>query len=68
MFRERLWMPDWKPLHTKLTQAIHDSVITGHPGRETMSGLMARQFFWPGMMANIKKFVRNCDICGSNKA
>lgn len=66
-FRGRKWVPDWEPLRTGLMQELHDSVITGHPGKEAMSALMARQFFWPGIMTDIRRFVRNCDKCGANK-
>jgi len=62
-FRGRRWVPDDEPLRTKLIQETHDSMIGGHPGRETTSALMMRQFFWPNMLTDIRRFVRNCDNC-----
>jgi hypothetical protein len=33
-FRDRIWIPDCEPLRTQIIQNIHDSHITGHPGRD----------------------------------
>jgi len=38
-------------------------MIGGHPGREVTAALMMRQFFWPNMLADVRRFVRNCDNC-----
>jgi hypothetical protein len=66
-FRGRRWVPDSEPLRTRLIQETHDSVIGGHPGREATAALMMRQFFWPNMLADIRRFVRNCDNCGGKQ-
>lgn len=68
LFRGRRWVPDSEPLRTALIQQTHDSALTGHPGREVTAALMARQFFWPNMLQDIRRFVRNCDVCGRMKA
>ena len=62
-FRGRRWVPTSEPLRTKLIQETHDSMIGGHPGREVTAALMMRQFFWPNMLADVRRFVRNCDNC-----
>lgn len=63
-YRGRLWIPSFEPLTTALIQETHDSVISGHPGRDATMALMTRQFFWPGMSQDVRRFVRNCDVCG----
>jgi hypothetical protein len=63
-FRERLWIPGYEPLTTRIIQQTHDSVASGHPGRDTTIALLSRQFFWPGMNAQARRFIRNCDVCG----
>ena len=68
LFRGRRWVPESEPLRTGLIQQTHDSVIAGHPGREATAALMIRQFFWPGMLAEIRRFVRNYDTCRKNTA
>jgi hypothetical protein len=67
LFRDRRWVPDSSELRTKLIQAVHDSVLSGHPGREATMAILMRQFFWPGMAQAVRQFVRNCDSCGRNK-
>ena len=67
LFRGRRWVPDLERLRTSLIQQTHDSVMTGHPGREITAALLARQFFWPNMLSDVRRFVRNCDMCGRSK-
>src|SRR6266536_1742497 len=55
-------------MRTRVVQEIHDSTIHVHPGREVLYTIVARQFFWPGILRDIRTFVDNCDRCGSNKA
>ena len=63
-YRERLWAPTYEPLTTALIQQIHDSTLSGHPGRDATMALVARQFFWPGISQDVRRFVRNCNVCG----
>ena len=62
-FRGRRWVPDSEPLRTGLIQQVHDSLLSGHPGREVTYSLVARQFFWPGMSDSIRRFCNNCHGC-----
>lgn len=66
-FRGRRWVPYSEPLRTQLMQDLHDSAMSGHPGRENLYALLARDFFWPGMSNDVRQFVRNCETCGSAK-
>jgi hypothetical protein len=63
-FRDRLWIPAWEPLTTALIQNTHDSYLAGHPGRDTTQALLARGYFWPGIARTVRRFCRNCDVCG----
>jgi hypothetical protein len=62
-FRNRVWIPESEPLRTKIIQKIHDSHVTGHPGRDTTYAILSRRFFWPGATKLVRQFLRNCDIC-----
>jgi len=68
LFRGRKWVPDSEPLRTRLIQETHDSVMAGHPGREATAAILSRQFFWPNMLRDVRRFVRNCDVCCRTKA
>src|SRR5258706_2043432 len=66
-FRGRLWVPDYEPLRTAIVQEVHDSVLTGHPGKNGTIAVVSRDFFWPNLQNTIKQFVRNCGMCGRTK-
>lgn len=66
-FRGRKWVPGSEPLRTGLIQHIHDSLTSGHPGREVTYSMVARQFFWPGMSDTIRRFCNNCHGCRGNQ-
>ena len=63
-YRERIWIPNHEPLTTQIIQKIHDSFLSGHPGRDATIALVSRKFFWPGLNQDIRQFVKNCDTCG----
>jgi hypothetical protein len=67
LYRNRKWVPASEPLRTTLMHETHSSSATGHPGREGTYKILARDFFWPGMSNDIRRFVRNCDVCGRTK-
>jgi hypothetical protein len=63
-FRNRVWIPNCEPLRTGIIQRVHDSHITGHPGRDATYAILSRRFFWPGAAKDVRRFLRNCTICG----
>ena len=66
-WRGAIWIPDFEPLRTRLIQRVHDSPLGGHPGRESTRDLLRREFIWPKMGEDVRRFVRNCDVCGRSK-
>ncbi|KAL2892028.1 Retrotransposable element Tf2 155 kDa protein type 1 [Ceratocystis lukuohia] len=64
-FRNKLWVPEYEPLRTAVLQNIHDSPTLLHPGKNTMQVEFAREFFWPRYVEDIRRFCRNCQVCGS---
>ena len=67
-FRGRRWAPNFEPLRTRLIQQAHNPPVFGHPGKEQTYQLVSREYFWPNMSKDIRRFVRNCDVCGRSKA
>ncbi|KAI0992066.1 hypothetical protein K3495_g16120, partial [Podosphaera aphanis] len=67
-YRGALWVPEFEPLRTALIQRVHDdSHVTGHPGREITLAILSRDFFWPQQYKDVRRFVRNCHVCGRSK-
>lgn len=63
-FRNRVYVPNYEPLQTGLIQETHDSPVTGHPGRDSTLAIRSRNYFWPGISKVVRRFCRNCDVCG----
>lgn len=66
-FRGRLWLPTWEPLTTKILQQVHDSPMSGHPGRNTLFKMLQRDYHWDMMSQAVRTFVRNCQQCRGAK-
>ena len=66
-WRGRIWIPTFEPLRTRLIQSIHESLLSGHLGRESIRELLAREYTWPGMTQDVRRFVRNCNTCSKSK-
>ena len=66
-WRGRIWIPTFEPLQTRLIQSIHDSSLSGHPSRESTRKLFAREYTWPSMTQDVRRFLRNCNTCCKSK-
>ena len=66
-WRGQIWILAFEPLRTRLIQSIHDSPLSGHPGRESIPKLLAREYMWPGMTQDVRRSVRNCNNCSKSK-
>jgi hypothetical protein len=64
---DRLYIPSNLPLRTRLLQECHDTPLAGHLGKEKTIELVKRRFYWPGMDADITRYVISCDACQRNK-
>ena len=67
-WHSQIWIPAFEPLQMRLIQSIHDSPFSGHPGRESTRELLTREYTWPGMTQDVRRFVRNCNTCGKSKS
>jgi len=65
-WRGRIWLPFFEPLRAQVIQETHESSLSGHPGRDLTKMLISRRFTWPGLSQDVRKFLRNCDVCGRN--
>jgi hypothetical protein len=45
----------------------HDLPIADHPGFVQTYSKMARSYYWPGMSKDIRKHVKECDLCQRTK-
>ena len=65
-FRDRLYIPDTE-LRPLLIKLAHDSVETGHPGKNKLYEILSRDYFWPRISYDAAQYCRNCHDCIRNK-
>ena len=64
---ERMYVPNNKKLKEKILQENHNSVDVGHPGQQRMLELIKRNYWWPGLEKDIKKYIQGYFKCQQNK-
>ena len=66
-FRDRLFVFDVGQLELRLIKKSHDDSAAGHPGKAKTYEILSRYYYWPGIIDDVKRFVRNCYGCRKNK-
>jgi len=66
LYKQRLYVS--QPFRKSIMQYVHASPIAGHAGYDKTIHRARRDFFWPGMKADLRAFVRECDVCQRVKA
>lgn len=62
----KLWIP--LTLRKDMISKVHDVPEAAHGGMAKTLELLRRHFFWPGMVTDVRDYVRNCEICKTTKA
>ena len=66
-----VYVPDYRPeqgnLHTRVLQEKHDHPTASHLGFNKMLELLRRNYTWPQIRTDCKKFVMQCVLCACNK-
>ncbi|KAL0342902.1 UNVERIFIED_CONTAM: Retrovirus-related Pol polyprotein from transposon [Sesamum angustifolium] len=65
--RNRLFIPPSSGLAAALLMEFHASPVGGHSGTKATLARLSGSFYWPSMLADVKKFVRECLVCQRNK-
>lgn len=63
----RVYVPAVSGLRTRVLFECHDAALGAHLGTAKTIHAVTRRFFWPGMQADIMRYVRSCDACQRNK-
>ena len=50
-----------------ILETRHDSVVAGHPGVHKTYKSIAKDFYWPNMLQDIKDYVNSCIVCQKMK-
>jgi len=64
--KRRIYAP--KDLRHRIMQSEHDSKVAGHFGRERTMELISRNFYWPNMETDRRKYFNECNNCQRTKS
>ena len=53
----RIYVPNNKKVKEEILRENHDSVDVGHLGQQRMLELLKRNYWWPGLKEDVKRYV-----------
>ena len=62
-YQGRLYVPNVPELRKDIVKTCHDTLTTGHPGKNGTIELVSRYYWWPRMAGFITKYVEGCNKC-----
>jgi len=60
---ERVYVPKDEKLRGEIIRLYHDTPMAGHGGQWKMIELVTRNYWWLGMIKEVKQYVEGCDQC-----
>jgi len=63
----KVYVPKDERLRAEVIQLHHDMPVRGHGGQWKTTELVTRNFWWPGVTKEVKKYVEGYDACQRNK-
>ena len=63
----RIYMSNYQKIKEKILQENHDLVDIGYLGQQRMMELIKRNYWWPEIKNDIKKYIQGCFKCQQNK-
>jgi len=65
LYENRIYIPE--AFRSFVLEACHDSPSAGHFGIKKTTSLISRDFWWPSLSSDVKKYVRSCEVCCRSK-
>ena len=66
-FKNKLFVPDVGQFKFRFIKKSHDDPAAKHPNKTKTYEILSRYYYWPGIINDVKRFVRNCYGCRKNK-
>ena len=63
----KVYVPKDGKLRTEIIRLHHDTLVGEHRGQWKTVELVTRNFWWPGVTKEVKRYVEGCDLCQWNK-
>ena len=62
-WKGRIYIPDSIVLREEILRCHHDQKLTGHPGYTKTHELIMRNYWWPRLMNDVKRYVLGYELC-----
>jgi len=63
----KVYIPKNEELRAEVIWLHHDTLVGGHGGQWKIVELITRNFWWPRVTMEVKRYVEGCDLCQRNK-
>jgi len=63
----KVYVPKDEKLRAEVIRLHHNTPVGGHGGQWKTVELVTRNFWWPGVTREVKRYVEGCDACQRNK-
>jgi len=60
---EKVYVLKDKELKAEIIQLHHNVLAAEHRGQWKMMELVTRNYWWPGVMRDVGRYVKECDLC-----
>jgi len=64
---EKMYVPKDEVLRAEIIRLYHNMPVEEHRGQWKMVELVTRNFWWPGVMKEVKRYMEGYDSCQRNK-
>ncbi len=62
------YVPPDDAIRSEILSLAYDSIASGHPGCDRTIDLVRRSYNWPGLPADVRRYVSSCDSCQKSNA
>jgi len=59
----KVYVPKNKELRVEIIRLHHDTLVGEHGGQWKTVELVTRNFWWPRVTVEVKRYVEGCDLC-----
>ena len=63
----RIYIPNNQKIKERILQENHEPVNIEHPEQQQMMKFIKRNYWWPEIKTDVKKYVQGCFKCQQNK-
>ena len=61
--KEKVYMLKNERLRVKIIWLHHNTLVARHGRKWKLIGLVTRNYWWPGVIKDVEKYIEDCDMC-----